>query len=64
MSRARIKVADEAHRTSLTYTLPDAWWVLPVLLWCAAGGLAVGIGTAVVLTRAGLMGHGTLDFGL
>ncbi len=64
MSRARIKVADEAHRTTLTYTLPDSRWMLPVLLWCAAGGLAVGIGAAVVLTLAGLIGPGTLDFGL
>jgi hypothetical protein len=64
MSRARIKVADEAHRTILTYTLPDDRWMLPVLLWCAAGGLAVGIGAAVVLTLAGLIGGGTHNFTL
>lgn len=62
MPRAHIDYRDDAYRRTFTYRLVDRRAVLAAWLWCAIGGLAVGVGTAVALAVAGRLDTGGQSF--
>jgi hypothetical protein len=63
MARAHVHYHEQPNRVILTYHLPTAQFSLSAGFWCLVGGLAVGIGIAVPLTAAGIIGDGTPTLG-
>jgi hypothetical protein len=53
MARPRIRYAQDSNSIVLTYHLPGGWFAPLAVAWSMAGGLAVGIGVAVVLAVVG-----------
>lgn len=60
MVRAHISYAQDPNCIVLTYRLPGGWFAPLAAAWSIAGGLAVGIGIAVVLA---VVGAGVISFG-
>ena len=58
MPHTYIAYSEEAGRTTFAYT-PRLPWLTPrVWLWCALGGLALGVGVGVALSGAGVWPFG------